>query len=130
GPRVDPFVLLAGDMPTRDLFDGIDTTWARVPGGSDVARSIDAAIASFNAQDVAASVPALLAIRRRVAALPTDSLVADKRAQLDRIIQACVGLEVDTVVDRAEAVPGENEQLHPRAVVNTPMTVRWPATML
>src|SRR5438445_277028 len=47
GPRIEPFVLLAGDMPTRDLFDGVDTTWARFPGGGDVARSIDAAIASF-----------------------------------------------------------------------------------
>src|SRR3989442_989289 len=130
GPRIEPFVLLAGDMPTRDLFDGIDTTWARVPGGSDVARSIDAAIASFNAQDVAASVPALLAIRRRVAALPSDSLVADKRAQLDRIIQACVGLEVDTVVDRAEAVPGETVKLHHRAVVHSRVPVRWTATRL
>jgi len=130
GPRIEPFVLLAGDMPTRDLFDGIDTTWARVPGGSDVARSIDAAIASFNAQDVAASVPALLAIRRRVAALPSDSLVADKRAQLDRIIQACVGLEVDTVVDRAEAVPGETVKLHHRAEVHSRVPVRWTATRL
>src|SRR5262250_31716 len=83
GPRIEPFVLRAGDMPTPDLFEGIDTTWARVPGGSDVARSIDAAIASFNAQDPAASVPALLAIRSRIAALPTGSLVADKRTQLD-----------------------------------------------
>jgi LmbE family N-acetylglucosaminyl deacetylase len=130
GPRIEPFVLLAGDMPTPDLFDGIDTTWARVPGGGDVARAIDAAIASFNAQDVAASVPALLAIRSRVAALPSDPLVADRRAQLDRIIQACVGLEVDTVVDRAEAVPGETVKLQHRAVVHSRVPVRWTATRL
>jgi len=130
GPRIEPFVLLAGDMPTPDLFEGIDTTWARVAGGSDVARSIDAAIASFNAQDPAASVPALLAIRSRIAALPNDPLVADKRAQLDRIIEACVGLEVDTVVDRAEAVPGETVKLHHRAVVHSRVPVRWTATRL
>src|SRR5262245_24522417 len=130
GSRIEPFVLLAGDTPTPDLFEGIDTTWARVPGGSDVARSIDAAIASFNEQDPAASVPALLAIRSRIAALPTDSLVADKRAQLDRIIQACVGLEVDTVVDRAEAVPGETVKLHHRMVMHSRVPVRWTATRL
>jgi len=128
GPRIEPFVLLAGDMPTRDLFDGVDATWARIPGGADVARSIDEAIASFNTQDVAASVPALLAIRRRLAALPADPLVADKRAQLDRIVQDCVGLEVDTVVDRAETVPGETVKLHHRAVVHSRVPVRWTAT--
>src|SRR5262249_18341951 len=30
GPRIEPFVLLAGDMATRDLFDGVDTTWVRI----------------------------------------------------------------------------------------------------
>ena len=127
GARVEPFVLLAGDTPTRDLFDGVDTTWARIPGGGEVARAVDEAIAGFNAQDVAASVPALLAIRRRLAALPTDPVVADKRAQLDRIIQACIGLEVDTVVDRAEAVPGETVKLRHRVVVRSRAPMRWTA---
>jgi LmbE family N-acetylglucosaminyl deacetylase len=128
GPRIEPFVVLAGDTATRDLFDGVDTTWARIPGGGDVARSVDEAIASFNAQDVAASLPALLAIRQRLAALPTDPLVADKRAQLDRIIQASIGLEVDTVVDRAEAVPGETVKLQHRVLVHSRVLVRWTAT--
>lgn len=127
GSRVEPFVHLAGDMATGDLFDSIDTTWARMPGGDEVARSIDEAIASFNAQDVAASVPALLAIRHRLAALPTDPVVIDKRAQLDRIIQSCIGLEVDSVVDRAEAVPGEAVKLRHRVVVRSRVPVRWTA---
>jgi LmbE family N-acetylglucosaminyl deacetylase len=128
GSRIEPFVLLAGDMATRDLFDGVDTTWARIPGAGDLARSIDEAIARFNPQDVVASVPALLAIRRRLAVLPTEPVVADKRAQLDRIIQAAVGLQVDTVVDRAEVVPGETVTLHHRVVVHSRVPVRWTAT--
>jgi LmbE family N-acetylglucosaminyl deacetylase len=128
GPRVEPFVVLAGDAAvSRDLFDGVDTTWARIPGGGDIARSIDQAIARFNARDVAASVPALLAIRRRLGALPIDPVVADKRAQLDRIIQAAVGLEVDTVVDSAEVVPGDTVKLHHRIVVHSRVPVRWTA---
>lgn len=130
GQRIEPFVLLAGVTPARDLFDGVDTTWSRFPGGGDIARSIDAAIASFSAQDAAASVPALLDIRRRLAALPADPVVADKRAQLDRIIQACVLLEVDTAIDRAEAVPGESVKLHHRAVVHSRVPVRWTATRI
>src|SRR5262249_27362988 len=130
GPRIEPFVLLAGDTPTGDLFDGVDTTWARFLGGGDVAQSIDATIAKFNTDDVAASVPALLDIRTRLAALPTDPVVADKRAQLDRIIQECVGLDVDTVIDRAEAVPGETVKLQHRVVVHSRVPVRWTATRL
>src|SRR5262249_32746911 len=72
GSRIEPFVLLAGDAATKDLLDGVDTTWNRVAGGAEIARSIDEAIAAFNAQDAAARVSALLAIRRRLAALPAD----------------------------------------------------------
>src|SRR6202007_2176983 len=107
--------------------DGVDTTWNRVPGGAEIARSIDEPIATFSLQDPAASVPMLLGIRRRLAALPADPLVRDKREQLDRIIQACLGLEVDTVVDRAEVVPGETVKLRHTAVVRSGFPVRWTA---
>src|SRR6266436_454019 len=127
GSRIEPFVLLAGDAATTDLLDGVDTTWSRVPGGAEIARSIDEAMARFTVQDAAAGVPALLAIRRRLAALPTDPSVSDKREQLDRIIQACLGLEVDTVVDRAEVVPGESLKLRHTAVVRSRIPVRWTA---
>jgi LmbE family N-acetylglucosaminyl deacetylase len=127
GSRIEPFVLLAGEAATTDLLDGVDTTWNRVPGGADIGRSIDEAIATFNARGAAASVPALLAIRRPLAALRTDPLLSDKREQLDWIIQACLGLEVDTVVDRAELVPGENVKLRHTAVVRSHIPVRWTA---
>src|SRR5262249_18840470 len=48
GPRVESFVLLAGEMPSRDLFDGVDTSWARLPGGADIARAVSEAIARFD----------------------------------------------------------------------------------
>jgi LmbE family N-acetylglucosaminyl deacetylase len=127
GSRIEPFILLAGDAATKDLLDGVDTTWNRVPGGAAIARLTDEAVAAFNVQDAAARVPAILAIRRRLAALPKDPIVSDKREQLDRIIQACLGLEVDTVVDRAEVVPGESLKLRHTAVVRARIPVRWTA---
>ncbi len=127
GSRIEPFVLLDGDTANNDLLDGVDTTWNRVPGGAGIARSIDEAISKFDVHDTAASVPALLAIRRQLATLPADPMVSDKREQLDRIIQACLGLEVDTVVDRAEVVPGETVKLRHTAVVRSRIPVRWTA---
>src|SRR5437870_6940484 len=127
GSRIEPFVLLAGDAATNDLLDGVDTTGNRVPGGAESARSIDEEIATFNAQDAAARVSALLAIRRRLAALPADPIVSDKREELDRIIRACLGLEVDTVVDRAEVVPGETVKLRHTVIVRSRIPVRWTA---
>jgi hypothetical protein len=127
GSRIEAFVVLAGDAAANDLLGGVDTTWNRVPGGAGIARSIDESIAKFDTQDAAARVAALLAIRRRLAALPADPIVRDKRDQLDRIIQACLGLEVDTVVDRAEVVAGETLTLRHTAVVRSRIPVRWTA---
>ncbi len=107
GPNVQSFMLLAGETMTKDLMDGIDLTWNRVAGGAEIGRLTEAAIAGFKASDLAASVPALLELHRKLAALPADPLVDDKRTQLDRIIQSCLGLEVESTVDRPEVVPGE-----------------------
>ena len=112
GVNEQSFMILAGDAPTADLMDGIDTTWARVPGGAALIPLLDEVIAKFNTADPAASVPALLGLRTKLAALPTDPLVADKRAQLDTILQACLGLKVATPIASAEVVPGEPVALH------------------
>ncbi len=127
GPRIETFRLLGGEPATQDLLDGVDTTWSRVPGGAEIERLTEDAIAQFNLDDPAASVPALLAIRRRVSALPADPVVSDKRQQLDRIIQACLGLEVETVVDQPEVVPGETLKMRHTAVMRSRFPVRWTA---
>ena len=125
--RTELFLTLAGEPATLDILDGVDTTWNRVPGGAEIGRLTEEAIARFNPEDPAASVPALLTIRRRVSVLPTDPVVSDKRQQLDRIIQACLGLEVETVVNRPEAVPGETLKMRHTAVVRSRIPVRWTA---
>lgn len=126
GPRYDEFALLAGAPAEHDIFDGIDTTWARYPGGAAVARLTDAAIAGFDARDPSRSVPALLAIRARLAALPVDTaLVRYRRAQLDRILQACLGLYVEATVPSAEVVPRQRVPITVTAIVRTHVPVRW-----
>lgn len=112
GANVQSFMLLAGDELATDIMDGIDTTWARVSGGGDIDALAAAALAEFSVEQPASSVPALLAIRTRLAALPADALLDAKRAQLDAILQACLGLHVETSVAQRDAVPGESLQLN------------------
>lgn len=124
--RIEGFLPLGGAPATHDLFDGIDTTWSRVAGGAEIERLTDEAIARFNPSSPEASVPALLAIRRSLARLPADPLVSDKRRQLDRILQSCLGLEVETVAERGEAVPGETVRMrHIASAARPGPSVRW-----
>ena len=126
GPRSEAFQLLAGDPATNGIMDGINTTWGRVPGGADIGTLADALIAQFDPQAPAASVPALLTLRSRLAALPAkDPVVLEKRTQLDAILQACLGLEVSTVVPQAEVVPGETLKMRHTAVVRSTVPVLW-----
>jgi LmbE family N-acetylglucosaminyl deacetylase len=127
GTANETFQLLGGEPATNDILGGVDTTWGRVPGGAEIGRLADDAIAQFNPQNPAASVPALLTLRSRLAALPADSVVADKRRQLDHILQGCLGLYVETVIPLAEAVPGETLKMRHTAIVRADFPVRWTA---
>ncbi|MGZ6988784.1 MAG: PIG-L family deacetylase, partial [Thermoanaerobaculia bacterium] len=62
--KTERFRLLGGEPATHDLLDGVDTTWNRVPGGAEIALLTEATLAGFDPDKPAASVPALLAIRR------------------------------------------------------------------
>jgi LmbE family N-acetylglucosaminyl deacetylase len=126
GARSESFQILDGEPATNDIMDGVDTTWGRVPGGAEIETLTSEVIAQFNPQDPAASVPALLKLRSQLAALPaTDPVVVEKRAQLDRILQASLGLEVETTIPQAEVVPGEQMKLHHSVTVHSTIPVRW-----
>jgi hypothetical protein len=128
GPRFETFQLLDGAPMTNDVLDGVDTTWSRVSGGAKIGKLADEIIAQFDSQNPAASVPELLKLRDELAALPVDdSVLVEKRAQLDRILQACLGLEVQTTISQAEVVPGEMMKLHHSVVIHSSIPVRWVA---
>jgi len=128
--RTESFQLLDGEPVTQDIMDGIDTTWNRIPGGADIGTLAGEIITNFNAQAPAASVPDLLKLRGQLAALKSsDPVVAEKSAQLDRVLQSCLGLSVTTTVAEAEVVPGESFKLHHSVTVASAVPVRWLAVL-
>ena len=51
--------------------------------------------------------PRCWTIRTLAAVLPADPRRGRKAPQLDRILQDCLGLAVETTIAQAEVVPGE-----------------------
>jgi LmbE family N-acetylglucosaminyl deacetylase len=125
GPRVESFQVLDGKPAANDIMDGVDTTWGRIAGGEAIGHLAHEAIAHFDPADPSASVPALLEMKRLVAKLPADPVVGEKARQLDRILQSCLGLSVETTVSQAEVVPGEPLRMRHTAVVRSTVPVRW-----
>ena len=127
GPRIESFQVLGGEPAAKDFMDGVDTTWGRIPLGAEIGRLADEAIAAFNASDPSASVPALLAIKSRLASLSGDPVVEEKRRLLDRALSDCLGLSVETAVSLPEYVPGEAVVMRHTATVRCQVPVKWVA---
>lgn len=128
GARTESFQLLAGEPATNDIMDGIDTSWNRIPGGSVIGSLADTLISQFNTNDPAASVPALLNLRSKLAGLASnDSAVTEKRRLLDHALTACLGLAVQTEIPQAEVVAGETLALHHTVSIGSAVPVRWVA---
>ncbi len=111
GEVFEYFEPLGGDPPKADLFDGIDTTWGRVPGGKAVEEALDRAYREFNPEDPSRIVPRLFEARDRIAALAPGHWRTVKLADIDGIITACLGLYLEAAAGTASATPGEAVKL-------------------
>ena len=126
GVRREAFRLLGGAPATKDPFDGIDVTWARVgQGGAEIAALAAKLVNDFKDANPDESLPLLLEIHGKLGALPSDPFVKEKRQSLDILIQHCLGLVVETSIPNAEVVPGEKLRLRHSAQVSSSFPVRW-----
>ena len=106
GERKEYFKLLAGPPMTNGLFDGVDTTWKRVPNATDIDNQVQQLIAKFSPADPAASVPKLLELRKALTAVDNDWAVS-KRAEVDGLIASCAALYMESSTALAAVSPGQ-----------------------
>ena len=96
GARKEYFKVLEGAPITNGLFDGVDTTWSRVPKSVAIARKVKQVVAAFVPTDPAASVPKLLDLRKALTQFSDKDWGTQKRAEVDSIIAACLGLNIES----------------------------------
>jgi LmbE family N-acetylglucosaminyl deacetylase len=106
GASTANFGLLAGEPASKDLFDGIDTSWNRLPGGAAVTPILENAIRAFEPAHPEKAIPYLVKARPLIAALE-DPLAREKLKDLDEAIAGCAGLWVEAQARQPEAVPGK-----------------------
>jgi LmbE family N-acetylglucosaminyl deacetylase len=104
---------VAGVMPMKGVFDGIDTSWARVPGAGKVGELLARAQNEFDDLHPERTVAALLEARRTIAALARDgqaflgqSWAQWKLDEIDDAIALCAGLRTEAQADAFGFVPG------------------------
>jgi LmbE family N-acetylglucosaminyl deacetylase len=111
GNQYEAFELLAGEPAKDDLFEGIDVTWDRVPGGHKVGLLLAESLRSFDPEHPARSIPGLLAVHDELAGLPDENWVRLKREELARVIQSCGGIWMEAMAGDYAAAPGDAIQV-------------------
>ncbi|ASK29387.1 PIG-L family deacetylase [Chryseobacterium sp. T16E-39] len=107
GIRTEYFSHVIGEPAKTTLFDGVVNTWT-AKGNTDIDQSLDKIISAFNFNNPDLSLPALLALRKKIMALPDGDLKKDKVKSIDNIILSCAGFMGEVVTNQAEAVAGDH----------------------
>jgi len=106
GQWLDYFDLLAGEPAKKDLFDGIDTSWDRVPNSQKLRSTLEKANRAFVPQEPQKILPYLLDALSQLKAMPESYWVIQKTKELTDVIRSCAGLWIEASVDGAEVTPG------------------------
>ncbi len=102
GSQKQYLVTIAGDKAAKDIFDGIDITWNRFPGGDRIA----AALPNF-----AAAYPLIAAIK--------DPIGSVKLRELTEAWALSAGLWLDSTSDKYSVIPGGSTKVTLTALART-----------
>jgi len=114
GTLLNFYDLRAGDAATSDVFEGVNTSWSRYPGGEAVGTILERAASTFDENKPGATVPHLIEALRAIERLGATPEWADqqkpwletkKRDVLDAI-RAAAGIAIDIAASDSVITPG------------------------
>jgi LmbE family N-acetylglucosaminyl deacetylase len=111
GAQTDFFKLTAGDPAAEDLFQGIDLTWNRVPGGRKAGLLLAESLKTFDPRDPSKSIPGLMRAYAEIAGLPEENWTRLKKRELSDVIGACAGIWLEAIAADYAAAPGDSIQV-------------------
>jgi len=100
----------------NNIFDGIDTTWNRVKGGTAVGELIQIILKEYNFKNPALSIPNLVKAYSLVQLLEDDHWKTIKSDELKKVIAACSGLFLEGVAENQTATPNSTLNLKIEAI--------------
>jgi LmbE family N-acetylglucosaminyl deacetylase len=107
GDQPEYLEYVKGQRAEKDILEGINTTWTRLPGGERIQPLVEKAIANFRHEAPAESVPALLQIRQEMLKLSPSVWRDRKLDEVEQLIQDCLGLYVEATANTYQSATGQ-----------------------
>ncbi len=123
GSYVSAFAPMGGEPAVKDLFDGIDTSWSRIPGGAGIGVRLAELLHQLDPDKPAAIVPGLLEQREQVAGIP-EPWRTRKLAELDATAALAAGLWLDADTSDWQTNPGGAFEIVATALRRSSLPVR------
>ncbi len=124
GPGINYFRNTLGNPAKNDLFDGIDLSWSRIPGGGAVDSILETVNKNFDIQHPSASLPLLLNTYSVLSRLHDDYWVELKKKELEDVIKASAGLWFDALASDYSVVPGNQIKISVSAINRSGAAIR------
>jgi LmbE family N-acetylglucosaminyl deacetylase len=104
---------IEGEMPSKTLFDGVDTSWTRVPGSGRTGELLARAQREFDDLHPEKTVATLLEARPAIASAARNGQqwAEWKLEEIDQAIALCAGLRTEAQADAAAYVPGATAKI-------------------
>ena len=127
GSQMEYVELLKGTMPAENnLFDGIDTSWGRIQGGTAIGAILDPLETSFNFADPSVHLPDLLRAYELLQELEESHWKSIKNKELVNLITGVSGIYLEASSEAAFANPGTEANVRIEALNRS----KWPVQML
>jgi LmbE family N-acetylglucosaminyl deacetylase len=94
GDELEFLELIKGEQASKDIFDGINTSWTRLKGGEKIQPLVEKAIAGFDPVNPAGSINQLFEIRTAIQKLDNSVWKERKLADVEKLIRNCLGLYI------------------------------------
>ncbi len=130
GENLEYFKFLLGKNVTTDLFESIDLSWKRIPGGASIEKEIVKVIAQFDIEAPQLSLSALMRIWSKLNSLETKDDFSKywksaKQQELSKIIEECSGLWLEVSATDFSYVPGDEISATVQAICRNGGELKW-----
>jgi LmbE family N-acetylglucosaminyl deacetylase len=110
GTSFEFFETTGGDIPKKDIMEGVNTSWDRLQA-PEIQTAINEIVSHYEIEQPAKSVPSLVKLYKLIAALPNGLWRNYKLSELQTIIKDAAGIYMEASSQQQEVFPGSSLQV-------------------